>query len=104
MIAVEGDVDVIRGRLRRFPDRLIEEWLKELVELKMIAPGPVKPLKDFTFTGERLPRLPPLADEDSKRLAKTTVVAGASVDTSSGDSRKPCRRSSWSFTACRFCR
>jgi len=79
LIDVDGDVDVVRGRLRRFPDQLIEEWLKELVELKLIEPGPGKKLKDFTFTGERLPRLPPLADEDSKRLAKTTVIAGATL-------------------------
>jgi two-component system phosphate regulon response regulator PhoB len=79
LIDVEGHVDVIRGRLRRFPDRLIEEWLKELLELKLIEPGKAAKLRDFTFTGERVPLLPPLADEDSKRLARTTVIAGATL-------------------------
>ena len=39
LMEFEGHVDVIRGRLRRFPDRLIEEWLKELEELKLIEPA-----------------------------------------------------------------
>jgi CheY-like chemotaxis protein len=76
----EGHVNVLRGRLRRFPDRLIEEWLKELEELKLIAPGkPTTKLADITFTGGREPPLPPLPDEDSKRLARTTVIAGATL-------------------------
>jgi len=80
LIEVEGHIDVIRGRLRRFPDRLIEEWLKELEELKMIEPGgpPGKPA-DITFNGTRVPQLPPLADEDKLRLARTTVIAGATL-------------------------
>ena len=79
LIEVGGHVDVIRGRLRRFPDQLIEEWLKELVELKMIEPGPEAQLEDFTFTGQRVPLLPPLADDDAKKLARTTVIAGATL-------------------------
>ena len=79
LIEVAGHVDVIRGRLRRFPDRLIEEWLKELLDLKMIEPGAEGELEDFTFTGQRVPLLPELADEDSKRLAKTAVIAGATL-------------------------
>jgi CheY-like chemotaxis protein len=79
LIGVEGHIDVIRGRLRRFPDQLIEEWLKELEELKLIEAGPAGKLDDITFPGRRVPLLPPLADEDSKRLAKTTVVAGATL-------------------------
>jgi CheY-like chemotaxis protein len=77
---VEGHIDVIRGRLRRFPDRLIEEWLKELEELKMVEAGQtgVKPA-DITFNGSRVPQLPPLADEDKLRLARTTVIAGATL-------------------------
>src|SRR3990170_8688612 len=48
----EGNVDEIRGRLRRFSDRLIEEWLKELEELKMIEPARRAPKPaDITFNG-----------------------------------------------------
>jgi two-component system phosphate regulon response regulator PhoB len=79
MIEFEGHVDVIRGRLRRFPDRLIEEWLHELEELKMIEAGLPGKQEDITFTGLPVPLLPPLPDEDSKRLAKTAVVAGATL-------------------------
>jgi CheY-like chemotaxis protein len=79
LIQVEGHPEVIRGRLRRFPDQLIEEWLKELADLKMIEAGPEADLEDFTFTGLRVPLLPPLADEDAKRLARTTVIAGATL-------------------------
>ena len=79
LMELEGHIDVIRGRLRRFPDRLIEEWLKELEELKMIEPGePAGKAADITFSGSRVPQ-PPLADEDSLRFAKTTVIAGATL-------------------------
>jgi len=70
---------VIRGRLRRFPDQLINDWLKELEDLKMIESREAGDLDAITFTGAALPLLPPLSDEDRKRLAKTTVVAGATL-------------------------
>jgi CheY-like chemotaxis protein len=79
LIEVGGHVDVIRGRLRRFPDRLIQEWLKELEFLKMIEKGPEDKLEDITFTGQRVPLLPPLVEEDKKRLANATVIAGATL-------------------------
>ena len=74
-----GHIDVIRGRLRRFPDRLIDEWLKELEDLKMVESAPAGEMEDITFNGGRVPMQPPLTDEDSKRLAKSTVVAGATL-------------------------
>ncbi|HEY8252791.1 MAG TPA: response regulator [Burkholderiales bacterium] len=80
LMELEGHIDVIRGRLRRFPDRLIEEWLKELEDLKMIEPRwPAGKAADITFSGSRVPQLPPLPDEDSLRFAKTTVIAGATL-------------------------
>jgi len=79
MIEIGGHEEVIRGRMRRFPDRLINEWLKELEELKMVESHEAGDLDAITFTGARLPLLPPLTDEDRKRLAKTTVVAGATM-------------------------
>jgi len=80
LMEFEGHIDVIRGRLRRFSDRLIEEWLKELEELKMIKPGKTAgKAADITFTGSGVPPVPPLADEDSKRLARTTMIAGATL-------------------------
>ena len=79
MIEVGGHEDVLRGRLRRFPDQLIEEWLKELEDLKMVKSHEAGDLDEVTFTGARLPFLPPLNDEDRKRLAKTTVVGSATL-------------------------
>lgn len=79
LIEVGGHIEVIRGRLRRFPDRLIDDWLKELEDLKMVESREAGELDAITFTGARLPLLPPLSDEDRKRLAKTTVVAGATL-------------------------
>jgi CheY-like chemotaxis protein len=78
-IEVEGHIDVLRGQLRRFPDQLIEEWLKELVDLNMIEAQPETELEDFTFTGRRVPLLPPLSDEDSKRIANSALIAGATL-------------------------
>jgi CheY-like chemotaxis protein len=79
LIEVGGHIEVLRGRLRRFPDQLIGEWLKELEELKMIESHEAGDLDAITFTGAALPLLPPLTDEDRKRLAKTTVIAGATL-------------------------
>ena len=75
MVEVGGHVEVIRGRLRRFPDQLIDEWLKELEDLQMVESHEAGDLDAITFTGARLPLLPPLSDEDRKRLVKTAVIA-----------------------------
>jgi CheY-like chemotaxis protein len=79
LIEQEGHVDVIRGQLRRFSDHLIGEWLKELEDLKMItsAPAPRK-LADFSFSGQKSLSVP-LPEEDSRRFAQTTVIAGATL-------------------------
>ena len=79
LIGAGGHIDVLRGRLRRFPDAMIDDWLKELEELKLVESRPADKVEDFTFTGRRPPRLPEALDEDKKRLAKTAVVAGATL-------------------------
>jgi two-component system phosphate regulon response regulator PhoB len=79
LIEVGGHVEVIRGRLRRFPDELIDEWLRELEDLKMVESREAGDLDEITFTGARLPLQPPLTDEDRKRLARTTVIGGATL-------------------------
>ncbi len=79
LIEVGGHIEVIRGRLRRFPDQLIGEWLKELEDLHLVESHEAGDLDAITFTGAALPLLPALSDEDRKRLAKTTVVAGATL-------------------------
>jgi len=79
LIEVGGHVDVLRGRLRRFPDELISDWLKELEDLHLVESHEAGDLDAITFTGAALPPLPPLSDEDRKRLVKTTVIAGATL-------------------------
>ena len=79
LIGAGGHVDVLRGRLRRFTDRMIDDWLKELQDLKLIEAKEADKLEDFTFTGRRAPRLPELLDEDKRQLAKRAVIAGATL-------------------------
>jgi CheY-like chemotaxis protein len=79
MIEVGGHVDVLRGRLRRFPDQLIQDWLKELADLKLVESHEAGELDAITFSGAALPPQPPLTDEDRMRLAKAAVVAGATL-------------------------
>jgi CheY-like chemotaxis protein len=79
LIGAGGHIDVLRGRLRRFTDQMIDDWLRELQDLNMIESAPAGKLEDFTFTGRKAPRLPAMLDEDSRLLAKTTVVAGATL-------------------------
>ncbi len=78
-IEAGGHEDVLRGRLRRFSDQLIDEWLKELEDLNMVTTHEAGDLDAITFSGGRLPFLPPLNDEDSKRLAKSTVLGSATL-------------------------
>lgn len=79
MIEVGGHIEVLRGRLRRFPDQLIMDWLAELQDLGLVTSRPAGDLDAITFTGAALPLLPPMSDEDRKRLVKTTVIAGATL-------------------------
>ena len=58
LINAGGHIDVLRGRLRRFTDQMIDDWLKELEDQKMLESNPAGKLEDFTFTGRKAPRLP----------------------------------------------
>jgi CheY-like chemotaxis protein len=78
-VEFQGHSEVIRSRLRRFPDQLIDEWLQELEDLGLIGHRAAEPLDDITFTGKRPPPLPPLLDVDSLHLAKRSVIAGATL-------------------------
>ena len=79
MVEVGGHIEVIRGRLRRFTDQMIDEWLKELEELTMVETHEAGDLDPITFSGAPLPLQPTLSEEDRKRLAKTTVIGGATL-------------------------
>jgi len=79
LIGSEGHIEVLRGALRRFPDRLIDDWLKELEDLRMIEAKPARHHGDFTLANARAPRLPALPDEDNTQLAAHTIIAGATL-------------------------
>lgn len=78
-VEFQGHSEVIRSRLRRFPDELIDEWLEELEDLGLIDHRAAEPLEEITFTGKRPPALPPMLDVDSLHLAKRSVIAGATL-------------------------
>jgi len=79
LVEFQGHAEVIRGRLRRFSDDLISEWLGELVHLGLIEERDAEDMDDITFTGKRPPSPPPMLDVDQLRLAKDSVVAGATL-------------------------
>ena len=78
LIHSQGHIEVLRGRLRRFPDRLIDEWLRELQDLKMIEAFDAPTLEDITFSGLR-PPLPRLPEEDKQRIARASAIAGSTL-------------------------
>jgi len=77
LFETEAHADVIRGRLRRYPDELIFEWLAELEELELLSSLPSEAKHDLDFTGSF--RLPDLLAEDKKRLVQQTKAAEASL-------------------------
>lgn len=78
-VEFQGHSEVIRSRLRRFPDRLIDEWLGELEELGLIDWRAAEALEEITFTGVRPPSVAPLLDVDTLHLARSSAVAGATL-------------------------
>jgi two-component system OmpR family response regulator len=65
-IDTEAHSDVIRSAFRRYPDRLILEWLDELTELQWVIAGPEKDGHDLDFTLDI--RVPELLKEDQQQL------------------------------------
>src|SRR5688500_15664714 len=77
LIETEAHSDVIRGYLRRYPDKLIFEWLAELEDLGLLESTVDAASHDLDFTSSL--KLPELLAEDQKQLAKETSAAGASL-------------------------
>jgi CheY-like chemotaxis protein len=78
-VEFQGHSEVIRSRLRRFSDELIDEWLEELEQLGLIDHRAAEPMEDITFSGKRPPSLPPIPGVDALHLAKASVIAGATL-------------------------
>jgi CheY-like chemotaxis protein len=77
LIENEAHSDVIRGYLRRYPDKLIFEWFSELEDLGLVESAADAASHDLDFTASL--KLPEMIPEDRKRLAEDTKAAGASL-------------------------
>lgn len=73
--------DVIRGALRRYPDKLIEEWLAELEEIGYLESTPDEGMLDLDFTKlAAAPAAPPkVTDEDARRIEAEAKTAEATL-------------------------
>src|SRR5688572_17104725 len=77
LLDTEAHEDVIRGFLRRYPDKLIFEWLDKLVQLGLLEFTSAEAQHDLDFTGTL--KLSELIAEDRKRLAQDAQIAGAVI-------------------------
>jgi CheY-like chemotaxis protein len=81
---IEGEThfDVIRGRLRQYPSKLLEDWLVEIEELGYIESSPTEAALDLDFVAH-FKRKPPdqtgTIKEDMLRLERTAREAGAAL-------------------------
>jgi CheY-like chemotaxis protein len=77
--------NVIRGRLREYPDQLLEEWLSEIEELGFIETLPTESgaSLDFTDLFKSKPAAPPrVLPQDAERLKRTAAEAGSALERS----------------------
>lgn len=81
LIGPGSQLDVIRGALRRFPDRLIQEWLAELEELGYVESVPSEEDLDLDFTKLFAQPVAPakVSGEDAKRIATEARKAEATL-------------------------
>lgn len=82
MIGDEAHFDVIRGALRRYPDKLIEEWLAELEEIGYLESAPEDGDLDLDFTNLiASPAAPaPVMAEDARRIEADAKLAEATLE------------------------
>lgn len=85
LIDQDTHIDVVRGCLRQYPDRLIEEWLEELVELGYLDhAAPADPLDlDFTAYFAKGPAVAAeVLAEDAGKLENDARTAGSALSRS----------------------
>jgi two-component system OmpR family response regulator len=79
----EGDThfDVIRGALRRYPDKLIADWIAELEEIGFVEVVLTEAELDLDFTSFTAPPARPAAvvGEDAQRIEKEARSADAAL-------------------------
>ncbi|MGH8736642.1 MAG: response regulator transcription factor [Burkholderiales bacterium] len=85
LIETKTHFEVIRGRLREYPDQLLGEWLAELEELGFIETLPSETGADLDFTDHfnSIPtKEPKVLPQDAERLARTAAEAGTALERS----------------------
>lgn len=81
---IEGEThsDVLRGRLRQFPDALLGDWLAELEEIGFVNSRPADSTQDLDFTAP--PRSSPVrraaVPADEHRIDSQARAAGAALE------------------------
>lgn len=68
-IDFQGSTTVIRAFLRRYPDAQIERWLGELAERGLIEDTEAALEPPLQFSGVNSAPIPPVLEQDEKRLA-----------------------------------
>jgi CheY-like chemotaxis protein len=82
LIEQDTHIDVVRGCLRQYPDKLIQEWLDELVEVGYLDHAePSDPLDlDFTAYFSKDPaQASAVLAEDAGKLEKDAKAAGSAL-------------------------
>ena len=77
-VDAETHVDVVRGCLRQFPDKLLDDWLGELEEMGWLEALPETDFHDLDFA-QPLFAEPKLLADDVKRLDRDASSAGAAL-------------------------
>ncbi len=82
LIEQDTHSDIIRGRLRQFPDALLADWLAEMEELGYLSSAPANVAQDLDFTDlfkEPRPGPAPLTQADRKRIDQQTAIAATTL-------------------------
>jgi two-component system OmpR family response regulator len=79
LVEFQGHPNVVRSYLRRYPDRLIDEWLAELEEAGLLeyTPYPYRENADLQFRSGGAATAPtPVLDEDKRLISDESWAAG----------------------------
>jgi len=81
LVKADTHFDVIRGALRRYPDKLIHDWVAELEEMGYLEAVPGEADFDLDFTKILAQPAAPAAvtKEDATRIAAEAKAAGAAL-------------------------
>ena len=77
LVEFQGHPNVVRSYLRRYPDRLIDEWLAELEQAGLLEYVPHREDADLQFSRGSAATAPtPILEEDKRRISDESWAAG----------------------------